>query len=104
MIFVEGEAGTGKTVLNSSTFYEICCQAEEKGIKDLKCNLLVNHDEQVVVYEQIAKKLGLTEKYGEVVVKPTSFINKHSTDNPVDIVFVDEAHLLWTQGKQAYQG
>jgi len=30
LIFIEGEAGTGKTVLNSSTFYEIYASAEEQ--------------------------------------------------------------------------
>lgn len=103
LIFIDGEAGTGKTVLNSSTFYELYCQAEEEE-KTLKCYLLVNHDEQITVYEQIAEKLGLTAKYGKVVSKPTTFINNHSEDNPVDVVFVDEAHLLLTQGKQSYHG
>lgn len=103
LIFIDGEAGTGKTVLNSSTFYELYCQAEEEE-KTLKCYLLVNHDEQIMVYEQIAEKLGLTAKYGKVVSKPTTFINNHSEDDPVDVVFVDEAHLLLTQGKQSYHG
>ncbi len=103
LIFIDGEAGTGKTVLNSSTFYELYCQAEEKNSK-LKCHLLVNHDEQITVYEQIAEKLGLTGKYGTVVSKPTTFINNHSEDNPVDVAFIDEAHLLLTQGKQSYRG
>ena len=103
LIFIDGEAGTGKTVLNSSTFYELYCQAEEEE-KTLKCYLLVNHDEQITVYEQIAEKLDLTAKYGKVVSKPTTFINNHSEDDPVDVVFVDEAHLLLTQGKQSYHG
>ena len=103
LIFVDGEAGTGKTVLNSSTFYELYCQAEEQN-RSLKCHLLVNHDEQITVYEQIAEKLGLVEKYGKVVSKPTTFINNHSADDPVDVSFIDEAHLLLTQGKQSYQG
>ena len=103
LVFVDGEAGTGKTVLNSSTFYELYCQAEENN-RSIRCHLLVNHDEQITVYEQIAEKLGLTEKYGKVVSKPTSFITNHSENNPVDVVFVDEAHLLLTQGKQSYQG
>ena len=103
LIFIEGEAGTGKTVLNSSTFYELYCKAEEKE-KKLKAYLLVNHEEQITVYEQIAEKLGLTEKYGEVISKPTTFINHHSESDPVDVIFVDEAHLLLTQGKQSYQG
>ena len=79
------------------------CQAEENN-KKISCHLLVNHDEQIIVYEQIADKLGLTGKYGKVVSKPTSFINYHSEENPVDVVFIDEAHLLLTQGKQSYQG
>lgn len=66
--------------------------------------MLVNHDEQIKVYEQIAERLGLTEKYGNVVSKPTSFINTHSADDPVDVAFIDEAHLLLTQGKQSYRG
>lgn len=103
LIFIDGEAGTGKTVLNSSTFYELYCQAEEKNQK-LSCYLLVNHDEQITVYRQIAEKLGLTEKYGTVVSKPTVFINQHSTEEPVDVVLIDEAHLLLTQGKQSYRG
>lgn len=103
LIFIEGEAGTGKTVLNSSTFYELYCQAEENN-QSIDCHLLVNHDEQITVYEQIAEKLGLTEKYGKVVSKPTTFINNHSADEPVDVAFIDEAHLLLTQGKQSYRG
>ena len=103
IIFIEGEAGTGKTVLNSSTFYELYSKAEEDK-KTISCYLMVNHDEQVNVYSQIAQKLGLIDKYGEVVCKPTSFINRHSEENPVDVAFIDEAHLLLTQGKQSYQG
>lgn len=103
LIFIDGEAGTGKTVLNSSTFYELYCQAEEKN-EDLRCHLLVNHDEQITVYEQMAEKLGLTGKYGKIVSKPTTFINNHTEDNPVDVAFIDEGHLLLTQGKQSYRG
>lgn len=103
LIFIDGEAGTGKTVLNSSTFYELYCQAEENHCP-IQCYLLVNHDQQVKVYEQIVDKLGLTEKYGTVVSKPTTFINNHDIDHPIDVAFVDEAHLLLTQGKQSYKG
>lgn len=103
IIFIDGEAGTGKTVLNSSTFYDLYCMAEENET-NIRCHLLVNHDEQITVYEQIAEKLGITERYGKVISKPTSFINSHSPEEPVDVVFIDEAHLLLTQGKQSYQG
>lgn len=104
LIFIEGEAGTGKTVLNSSTFYEIFANAEEKDLEPLECYMMVNHDEQIIVYKQIAQKLGLTDRYGEVVCKPTTFINHHTENEPVDVAFVDEAHLLLTQGKQSYRG
>lgn len=105
LIFIDGEAGTGKTVLNSSTFYEVFLKAEERKKDDLQCYLIVNHDEQITVYKQIAEKLALKNKDGkEVVCKPTSFINNHSMDEPVDVAFIDEAHLLLTQGKQSYQG
>lgn len=104
IIFIEGEAGTGKTVLNSSTFYEIFARIDGKDTEPLSCYMMVNHDEQITVYSQIAQKLGLVEKYGEVVCKPTSFINNHKIEEPVDVAFIDEAHLLLTQGKQSYQG
>ena len=104
LIFIEGEAGTGKTVLNSSTFYELFEKAEEQEISSIQCCLMVNHDEQITVYEQIAQKLGLTDRYGEVVYKPTRFINTHTVENPIDVAFIDEAHLLLTQGKQSYKG
>lgn len=104
LIFIEGEAGTGKTVLNSSTFYDLITSAIDLGIQNLKCYLLVNHDEQVLVYQQIARKLGVTDKFGEVVCKPTTFINHHKNDDPIDVAFVDEGHLLITQGKQSYKG
>lgn len=104
IIFVSGEAGTGKTVLNSNLFYELCMMNREENAEKLNCYLLVNHDQQLTVYQRIAQKLGLQDKKKEVVCKPTKFITNHSENNLADVVFVDEAHLLWTQGKQAYQG
>ena len=101
LIFVEGEAGTGKTVLNSALFYELITQGEELFGRKLDCHLMVNHDQQLHVYQQICKRLNLGE---DNVHKPTSFINKYSENNKVDISFIDEGHLLLTQGKQSYQG
>ena len=103
-IFISGEAGTGKTVLNSSLFYDLCALQKENNLENIKCHLLVNHDQQLVVYKQIAEKLNLENKEGNAVCKPTNFITTHSEDEPVDVVLIDEAHLLWTQGKQAYRG
>nr|WP_277627978.1 DUF2075 domain-containing protein [Arsenicicoccus dermatophilus] len=109
LILVEGSAGTGKTVLLSSLFYDLFVDdvADDVtvGRKDLDARLLVNHDQQLTVYEQIARKLGLSSRAHERVSKPTRFINGHPVDKePVDVVLVDEAHLLWTQGKQSYRG
>lgn len=103
LVLVAGEAGSGKTVLMSSLFYDL--KKELQSEDELKVHMIVNHDAQLIVYEQIAEKLGLTSKEGlETVLKPTRFINNVIPDDPVDVVIVDEAHLLWTQGKQAYRG
>ncbi len=101
LIFVEGEAGTGKTVLNSALFYELVTRGQELFGIDIKCHLLVNHDQQLSVYQQIARRLNLGE---DLVHKPTSFINKYSEENKVDVAFIDEGHLLLTQGKMGYTG
>ncbi|AZA09893.1 DUF2075 domain-containing protein [Corynebacterium pseudopelargi] len=119
---VTGEAGSGKTVLLSSLFFEVC-QGETRTFnpendddgtafefQDLDAHLLVNHDEQLKVYEQIANKLGVQKDGNQRVWKPTRFINTHydweteTVKKHVDLIIIDEAHLLWTQGKQSYRG
>lgn len=103
IVFIDGEAGTGKTVLNSSTFYELFCRAERKNIP-FNSYMVVNHEEQVKVYKDVYKKLGIEEECGNVVSKATPFLNEHPEDDSVDVVFIDEAHLLFTQGNQGYSG
>lgn len=110
LIFVEGEAGTGKTVLTSSTFYGIIENEHLKSL-DLSCYMLINHEEQRNLYKNMAKKLGYSD---DIVQVPTTFIKEHSVldkttntflpdmSNIVDLVFVDEAHLLWNQTNQAF--
>lgn len=98
LILVEGAAGSGKTVLLSSLFYALSEENNENTY------MLVNHDEQVKIYNNIAKKLGLQKRLNEKVMKPTSFIINDKFVDEDNIVLVDEAHLLWTQGKQSYQG
>lgn len=102
LVFVQGEAGTGKTVLTTSTFYELIMEGKSiNNNKPLDCHLMVNHDQQCRVYEQMAKRLDFGD---DVVSKPTTFINRYSPDNKVDVSFIDEGHLLFTQGKQSYTG
>lgn len=96
LIIVTGEAGAGKTVLLSNLFYDLV--GYKKYGHPLNVHIMVNHDEQVKVYREISKKLGIDVN---LVGKPTSFINK---GEKADVILVDEAHLLWTQGKQSYQG
>lgn len=110
LIFVEGEAGTGKTVLTNSAFYEIL-ENEFLKSQNLTCYMLINHEEQEMVYKNIARKLGYSE---DIIQKPTAFLKKHSIMDPntgkfipdpskiVDLVFVDEAHLLWNQQNRGY--
>lgn len=101
LVFVQGEAGTGKTVLAANIFYELIQLSKEEEQPEFQCHLMVNHDEQLGVYSQICKRLGLGDKN---VSKPTSFINSHNKTRKVDVSFVDEGHLLLTQGKMSYRG
>lgn len=107
LILVEGEAGSGKTVLMSSLLYDLFNDEDFNVSKNnLSVHLLVNHNEQLTVYQQLANKLGLKNiDHTDVVSKPTSFINKSQKNKrKADIVIIDEAHLLLTRGKQSYQG
>ncbi|RSX56193.1 hypothetical protein D2E26_0756 [Bifidobacterium dolichotidis] len=87
----------------------------------LPAYIAVKQDQQRVVYDQIATRLRLQKKNGTVVLKPTTFINQaqkllgikpgkagekgQPSPRPVsDVVLVDEAHLLLTQGNQGYRG
>ncbi|MGV0421849.1 DNA/RNA helicase domain-containing protein [Corynebacterium sanguinis] len=109
LILVQGGAGTGKTVLLSSVFYDLAHLPVDPDSptqeSTLDVYMLVNHDEQITVYTQIAERLGLSAIKNPRVMKPTRFINSHQAgDQIADVVLVDEAHLLWTQGKQSYRG
>lgn len=110
LVFICGEAGAGKTVLLSSLFYDLITSINKNGaplnnLADyLDAYLLVNHDQQLKVYQEIMLKLGIINEKSNRVTKPTKFINEHKNKKPVDLILVDEAHLLWTQGKQAYRG
>lgn len=91
LILVEGEAGSGKTVLLSTLFYQLSqlkSNVVSPEIDNLNNYLIVNHDEQLKVYEDIAKKLGMMKNNKQTVLKPTRFINKHSVDNKADVVLI----------------
>lgn len=94
----------------SSLFYELATQIDQTGIETdapvnkLSVYTLVNHDEQLKVYEQIAIKLGVSSPHHDRVMRLTRFINQQKSGKRVDVVLVDEAHLLWIQDKQSYRG
>lgn len=101
LILVKGEAGAGKTVLMSSLFYDLVHETELQNDQKLSIALLVNQNEQLTVYQEMANKL--FEKQNRVKVeKPVTFIKNTQSDQKADIVLVDEAHLLLTQPNQAY--
>lgn len=108
LIIVRGSAGTGKTVLLSSIFADLNNNHQE-------AYMLVNHDQQVKVYENIASKLGIKSRQGDpIAVKPTKFLNQHLIRNkdtkkvekkrPISTALIDEAHLLLTEGHMSYRG
>lgn len=116
LVFVQGESGTGKTVLMSSIFYDLINIREHTLEKNqfkqnkIDCAIVVNHPEQLVVYQEIVKKLDLSSNGENIVYNPTTIINlfKDKKNSPkkrdkiYDVIFVDEAHLLLTQNNQSF--
>lgn len=110
LILVEGAAGTGKTVLLSSVFFGLINRYKnnfEESLSDnLNVHLVVNHNEQRIVYENIANKLGI-DNANKIISKPNSFIKTHEyilghPEKKVDVIIVDEGHLLATRNGQAF--
>ncbi|KKB74058.1 MULTISPECIES: DUF2075 domain-containing protein [Bacillus] len=98
VIVIEGDAGTGKSVLLSSLFNTIqdLANSEDPFLKETDNYLLVNHSEMLKTYKSIANSLPNLKK--KSLMKPTPFINeKTKTGATADIVLVDEAHLLLTK-------
>lgn len=110
-VLVKGDAGTGKTVLMSSIFFDILgkteveIEGEESTSRNLDAAVIVNHVEQLTVYDEITRKLDLCKENEKIVFNPTEFVNLFKLNKrrkPYDVVFIDEAHLLWTQNNQAF--
>ncbi|TWK96249.1 hypothetical protein CHCC20327_0818 [Bacillus licheniformis] len=94
VIVIEGDAGTGKSVLSSlfNTIQDLA-KSEDSFLKETDNYLLVNHSEMLKTYKSIANSLPNLKK--KSFMKPTPFINeKTKTGATADIVLVDEAHLL----------
>lgn len=94
VLMIEGEAGTGKSVLLASLYNTLQDYTKSESVlKGTDNYLLVNHSEMLKTYHTMAESLPNLKK--NHMLKPTSFINK--TDNQKlhpDIVIVDEAHCF----------
>lgn len=131
LIMVEGAAGTGKSILLSTLFYELANMTDSP---KTRVKLLIYNKELLRQYTEMAKLQGIFKTDPENqndkrlsdnianVCGPSSFIHgltpcekietpsgkiKPDYAHPIercDVVLVDEAHLLFTQGRQGYQG
>lgn len=121
LILVSGEAGSGKTVLISSIYNGIMMGVDDEderfrmlatnqddegtGIDGYLVSGHKNDGGQLSVYKEIVKKTGIPRSQSskpDRVYSPSSFINQFSPENPVDVVLIDEAHLLLTQKALGY--
>lgn len=98
VFFIKGDAGTGKSVVLSSTINTIqdLSVDDNSNLYNSKNYLLVNHNEMIKTYETIAESLPNLKKKN--FLKPTSFINQSKKGKlNADITLIDEAHLLLTR-------
>jgi uncharacterized protein len=98
VITVEGDAGTGKSVLLSSLFNTLQDLSKDNSslLHETNNYLLVNNGEMLKTYKNIANSLPNIKKKN--LMKPTPFINeKTKSEASADIVLIDEAHLLLTK-------
>ncbi|AQZ09421.1 YPL245W [Zygosaccharomyces parabailii] len=103
MFVIQGDAGTGKSVILNSLFNEI--QRSSKNSQDVLKGtsnyLIVNHPEMLKLYLNISKHFAYIARSS--LERPTSLINKLQKEKTVaDVVIVDEAHLLATS-KDAFK-
>ncbi len=98
LFVIEGEAGVGKSVVLSSIFNTIQERSTEASspLYNTDNYLVVNHEEMYKTYKGIAAQLKHLK--AKNFAKPTPLINKLIKQNKkVDIILVDEAHLLLTR-------
>ncbi|WP_427108619.1 DUF2075 domain-containing protein [Lysinibacillus xylanilyticus] len=98
LFLIQGEAGTGKSVVLSSIFNTI--QELSTDISSPLCGsehyLVVNHDEMLKTYKSIASKLKFLK--AKNFDRPTPLINRlKKSGEKADIILVDEGHLLLTR-------
>lgn len=100
VFLIEGDAGTGKSIVINSIFNEIqsLSRSSDKSSPFWKTDnyLIVNHPEMMKLYKNISESYPALKK--KDFERPTTFINRmHKSEKKADIIFVDEAHLLLTK-------
>lgn len=96
IFIIEGDAGSGKSVVLNDLFTKL--QQKSRNEPDsiffkTQNKLLVNHNEMLKIYQEIAGDNPVLFK--KDFQKPTPFINHQQKNaSSADIVFVDEGHLL----------
>lgn len=98
VFIIEGEAGTGKSLLLATLYEELqkAVFSREPFFDGWQNKLLVNHNEMLKIYWELAKNKAYLRK--KDFMKPTPFINAfQKSREQADVVFIDEAHLLLTK-------
>ena len=95
---IQGEAGTGKSVVLGHLFVKLQQLARQEGTVFSKTInvFLVNHPEVLKVYQELANQYSFIFKKN--FQRPTTFINQAEKAKRVDdVVLIDEAHLLLSE-------
>lgn len=95
IFLIKGNAGTGKSIVLSSLYKDLCdLTVEDSNLKGSEIYLLVNNPQIIQVYKNIAKLIP-NIKSGNIQ-RPTPFINSYQNGKikNSDIILIDEAHLL----------
>lgn len=100
VFLIEGDAGTGKSIVLNSIFNEIQSLSRQKEKKSpfygMQNYLVVNHPEMMKLYKNISEQFSYLKK--KDFERPTTFINRmRKAGKTADILFIDEAHLLLTR-------
>lgn len=113
LILIEGASGTGKSIVLSTLFVRLseALKMPDQGDDgygvqgNSKVCLVINQKQQLALYSNLARKIGLMSKDEDAcVLKAATFINSVESgkrDMP-DVVLVDEAHLLRTKPHMSY--
>ncbi|QVI34197.1 hypothetical protein BVJ53_09815 [Lacticaseibacillus chiayiensis] len=97
LLIISGDAGSGKSVVLDAAFAQLQQAARADGgtLAGTDNKLLVNHNEMLKIYKEIAGTKTYFRK--KDFMKPTPFINAYrKLGKKADVVFIDEGHLLLT--------